>query len=1057
MHGTCVRDDGDIKVVEFQVPASFSKISEKWSYFKARSLSPKQEREETCCSCFSLLWKEFSNRLVASPQDYEKDNESFERTVAFLRSVPLLKTQLPPAELPKMARDLQRKVWRHGDTVVKQGEVGQAFFLIQSGQATVTVTDAAGKAHVRATLIPGDYFGGHTLVSQRQNVGTVRAQGALVTLSMSRQIFEHSGLKAQLTFPKRPALYFDRVSSQQEPSETELSSKFTEKTPEDEAFLLEALRRNVNLRAFADVSDQILKGLVDVAVKTSVVQGQTVALSGTLGQEFYVIKAGKIHALADGESERPRCAEATVAQLTMSDRLKRKQTFLKNLYSRRNSLGGSQSVVIPKPRGPRALSDWADSTPASPSPLSSKKPWGKTPQAQSDRSPAFSSTSGSPRDGMDYDTIRQNATKDFDSSRFQVGDEVSLPQENRRGTVSQVGVHPTGEAYVKVLFDMETKAGMRPTRSNSMPVDEQTRDCEEIEVNPDMLVMVEEGLIATLGPGDSFGELSLIYNALREATFTAAEDSEVYVISRKQFKGSFNRKGPRFKEYCTLLDEVSALSPLVQTERWELARNALGLFSFKPGERVLSQGVERKACLWYVIFSGSCVMSRADTGPDGKVVVNKLGELQRAGYFGERSLLTAFSEGKVPVRAVPEVNVDAGPAGMTCLTFEGEAIRILLEGLYERGAFGQGDQAMLPHAKSSSTMDFYNAKFATKGRRTKGQAQIEMSQLRKVCVLGCGGFAQVILVQDKSTKVQYALKRLSKGFVQKQQGAVRQLCWERELLMLVDSPFVISLVRTYQDEQFVYFLLEAALGGSLYEVLTKVPEVFLEDEPRGCSTAFYVACIIAGIEHLHDRHIVYRDLKPENVMLDEQGYAKLCDMGLARFVISKTNTLAGTPEYMAPEVIDFPNAHDTNCDWWSLGVLTFELNSGQTPWEDEGIDDQQGKLMAIRRSQEHGQPRYPFSCPALIKTFISKLLQKLPNRLGAGGRGAAELREQHLFAKLEFNFEALKAQKLPTPVSRPFRSRSRSSHESEEEGGGLEHPDHLFVPVTRGIAWDAEF
>lgn len=150
------------------------------------------------------------------------------------------------------------------------------------------------------------------------------------------------------------------------------------------------------------------------------------------------------------------------------------------------------------------------------------------------------------------------------------------------------------------------------------------------------------------------------------------------------------------------------------------------------------------------------------------------------------------------------------------------------------------------------------------------------------------------------------------------------------MLMLVDSPFVIRLVSSYKDAEFIYILLEAALGGSLYQLMTQKPEVFCDDQPRGSSTAFFVGCIIAALEHMHDRRIVYRDLKPENVMLDERGYGKLCDMGFARFVINKTNTLAGTPEYMAPEVIDFPHAHDTNCDWWSLGVLTFELNAGMT-------------------------------------------------------------------------------------------------------------------------------
>eukprot|EP00435_Cladocopium_sp_Y103_P002759 s2240_g1.t1 len=496
------------------------------------------------------------------------------------------------------------------------------------------------------------------------------------------------------------------------------------------------------------------------------------------------------------------------------------------------------------------------------------------------------------------------------------------------------------------------------------------------------------------------------------------------------------------QDYCTLLDEVPVLWPLLQAERWELACNALGLFTFRPGERIITQGIQRKAALWYIIFSGSCVVSVEQKGADGKDMIQQLSQLRRPGHFGERSLLRGGD------CAVPEVSVYAGSEGMVCLAFEGQAIRVLLETLIHDGAFGDGAEALLPNVQNLSSTETMAAKIidqwreyevAKADRRGRALSAVEerdipRSRLQKVCLLGSGGFAKVFLMEDKETTKRYALKCISKGHVEKH-DAVRQVCWEREMLMLVDSPFVLRL-----DAEFIYILLEAALGGSLYQLMTQRPEVFCDDQPRGSSTAFFaglpVGCIIAALEHMHDRRIVYRDLKPENVMLDERGYGKLCDMGFARFVINKTNTLAGTPEYMAPEVIDFPHAHDTNCDWWSLGVLTFELNAGHTPWDDEGLADLFGtgspgdpgdppglrrwKLLAIRRSQdrlEKGEPRYPFSCPLIVRNFISKLLQKLPRRLGAR-RGAREIREHIFFQKLGFDFQALKAQTLQPPIAR---------------------------------------
>jgi len=198
-----------------------------------------------------------------------------------------------------------------------------------------------------------------------------------------------------------------------------------------------------------------------------------------------------------------------------------------------------------------------------------------------------------------------------------------------------------------------------------------------------------------------------------------------------------------------------------------------------------------------------------------------------------------------------------------------------------------------------------------------------------------------------------------------------------------------------------------------------MPEIFCEDEPRGSSAAFYVACAIAALEHLHQRCIVHRDVKPENVLIDQMGYAKICDMGFARYVLGKTNTMCGTPEYMPPEQIDFPHAHSHSADWWSLGVLTFELLTGCTPFDDEGIVNNREKLLAIRRSQEKFHIIFPYGVPALAKAFILKLLKKLPDRLGAKG-DAPVVREDRWFR--QFDFDALHRQALQPPFI-PERSK----------------------------------
>jgi len=300
-------------------------------------------------------------------------------------------------------------------------------------------------------------------------------------------------------------------------------------------------------------------------------------------------------------------------------------------------------------------------------------------------------------------------------------------------------------------------------------------------------------------------------------------------------------------------------------------------------------------------------------------------------------------------------------------------------------------------------------------------------------------------VQNPALGKRYALKAMSKGHIMKC-GMEEHIRWERKLLCMVDSPFIIRLHQTFADAQHIYFLFEATLGGSLMEVLHSHTDMFFNDEPRGSSTAFYCACLVAALEHLHERRIVHRDLKPENCLLDEKGYVKLCDMGFARFVLGKTHTLAGTPDYMAPEIIDYPHTHDMTVDWWSLGVLTYELQTSQTPWDDGGLSDLTNRVLAIRRSQDSGDPSLPFYVPEQIKCFVQNLLQKLPRRLGAS-HGAAEVKRHSMFTHFYFDFEALQDGKLKPPIQLPWRGPTKSGRGGSFLGIDIES---LFTHVDRG-------
>lgn len=145
--------------------------------------------------------------------------------------------------------------------------------------------------------------------------------------------------------------------------------------------------------------------------------------------------------------------------------------------------------------------------------------------------------------------------------------------------------------------------------------------------------------------------------------------------------------------------------------------------------------------------------------------------------------------------------------------------------------------------------------------------------------------------------------------------------------LLCDSPFVVMLYETFNGDQSLYFLLELALGGELYATYNKKGLFGKEPEAK-----FYVSGTLFAFEHLHSKHIIFRDLKPENLLLTEKGKIKLTDMGLAKVVLGKTYTTCGTPDYFAPELIA-SKGHTDAVDWWTLGILTFELMSGHPPFE----------------------------------------------------------------------------------------------------------------------------
>jgi serine/threonine protein kinase len=258
-------------------------------------------------------------------------------------------------------------------------------------------------------------------------------------------------------------------------------------------------------------------------------------------------------------------------------------------------------------------------------------------------------------------------------------------------------------------------------------------------------------------------------------------------------------------------------------------------------------------------------------------------------------------------------------------------------------------------------------------------------------VVGKGSFGKVFQVRKKDTGKIYAMKVLKKEqLLKRKQVAHTQT--ERKVLEEIDHPFIVSLRFAFQTHDKLYMVLDYFNGGELFFHL-KANGRFSEELAR-----FYAAEIVLAIECLHENTIVYRDLKPENVLLDEEGHIRLTDFGLSKDSISGntlTHTFCGTPEYLAPEIIHGAG-YNKAVDWWSLGTLLYEMLTGLPPFFNTNVHVMYEKIMRATLA-------FPAYVSPEAQSLLTGLLQRNPQaRLGGGPRDALDLKEHPFFAPIDW-------------------------------------------------------
>ena len=482
-----------------------------------------------------------------------------------------------------------------------------------------------------------------------------------------------------------------------------------------------------------------------------------------------------------------------------------------------------------------------------------------------------------------------------------------------------------------------------------------------------------------LRPGAFFGESALSgVEAKRLANVVAVGEVRVAKLKTKdlqQMVGSsgvdvllqrnFNRK---------VLDSVEMLALLDEGEK-EYLLDALQDVSFEAGHTVIEQGMVGTDL--YIIKSGSVQVLQAN-GVGGTCGERKLiNTLSSGTYFGERALLMAE------------------PCIASVVTAEATKLMTLNKEAFER-VLGPLQELLTRRVKERE---------AQAKRRTC--SPMEFNELHPLAVLGEGSFGRVRLVKHPSpppTGRPFALKSMHKGLLLKLRQ-VEHVINEKRVLASCNHPFILRLEAVFVTPGQVHMLLEVALGGELFTLLRQNGRLDAHQ------ALLYTAMVTSAFSYLHARQIAHRDLKPENLLFDAQGYLKLVDFGFAKVIKDRTWTLCGTPEYLAPEILS-NQGHSWAVDWWTLGILLYEMLVGEPPFVADTPVETYKKIVS-------GKYKTPSALPHTTKDFMARLLAHSPAlRLGCTRGGPKEVSTHPFFGNL--SFQGLQARKIAMPFVPPL-------------------------------------
>ncbi|XP_048220129.1 cGMP-dependent protein kinase 2 isoform X2 [Perognathus longimembris pacificus] len=544
-----------------------------------------------------------------------------------------------------------------------------------------------------------------------------------------------------------------------------------------------------------------------------------------------------------------------------------------------------------------------------------------------------------------------------------------------------------------------------------------------------------EKLLSSIPMWTTFGELAILYNCTRTASVKAITNVKTWALDREVFQNIMRRTAQaRDEQYRNFLRSVSLLKNLPEDKLTKII-DCLEVEYYDKGDYIIREGEEGST--FFILAKGKVKVTQSTEDHDQPQLIKTL---QKGEYFGEKALISDD---------VRSANIIAEENDVACLVIDRETFNQTVGTFEELQKYLEGYVATLNrddekrHAKRSmSNWKLSKAlsleMIQLKEKVARFSSSSPFQNLEIIATLGVGGFGRVELVKVKNENVAFAMKCIRKKHIvdTKQQEHIYS---EKRILEELCSPFIVKLYRTFKDNKYVYMLLEACLGGELWSILRDRGSF---DEP---TSKFCVACVTEAFDYLHRLGIIYRDLKPENLILDAEGYLKLVDFGFAKKIGSgqKTWTFCGTPEYVAPEVI-LNKGHDFSVDFWSLGILVYELLTGNPPFS--GIDQMMTYNLILKGIEKMDFPRKITRRP---EDLIRRLCRQNPTeRLGNLKNGINDIKKHRWLNG--FNWEGLKARNLPSPLRREISGPVDHSYFDK-------YPPEKGVPPDELSGWDKDF